>query len=429
MGLFSKRFLIGLATLCLLSCRSELPKDTSIELTFWHGANPPPNRIVLEKLVDQFNKIHPKIRVRAIYAGEQDQQIPKILAAVIGGSPPDLLWYNATLTGQLVKNDALFPLDPLLLKEPILDQVYPSLRTATHYRGQTWSLPFDTNNLGIFYNRRIFREAGIKTMPRTWPAFLALARQLTVDRNGDGRPEQFGFRLPLGKGEWTVFNWLAFYWGAGGQLLDNGQPQFDSPAGKKALAYWRDFLATPKGASLSQPEKGYDFTDFFAGRVAMLVSGSWTLGDLTENHMDYGTFALPVGDVPATSVGGEQLFLLKTTPERQQASWEFAKYILSAEFQTAWATKTGYLPVTLEATKSRTYQQFLLKNPQLKVFVDQLPYGHNRPLDPTYAQLSDTLGQAIEQVLQGASTPEQALAAAQKEALLIVRTQPGDFKR
>ncbi len=429
MGAHLKIWLIGLATLLLLGCRSEIPKDGPIELTFWHGANPPPNRIVMEKLVDRFNQTHPKIRVRAIYAGEQDQQIPKILAAVIGGSPPDLLWYNATLTGQLVKNDALFPLDPFLSKEPILDRVYPSLQTATRYRRQTWSIPFDTNNLGIFYNRRIFQAAGIKTTPRTWKAFLALARKLTVDRNGDGQPEQYGFRLPLGKGEWTVFNWLAFYWGAGGQLLINGQPQFDSPAGRKALGYWQDFLAVPKGASLSQPEQGYDFTDFFAGRVAMLISGPWTLGDLTENRMDYGTFALPMGDVPATSVGGEQLFLLKTTPERQRASWEFAKYVLSNEFQIAWATQTGYLPVTPEATKSRTYQQFLLKHPQLKVFVEQLPYGRSRPLDPTYAQLSDTLGQAIEQVLQGMSTPEQALAAAQQEALLIVRSQPGDFNR
>lgn len=427
MRALGKRSGLWLAVLSalLVACSGSPAPSGPIELTFWHGADPPPNRVVLDKLVERFNFQHPGIRVRAIYAGQQDQQIPKILAAVIGGSPPDLLWYNATLTGQLVKADAIVSLDEYLQKENLLERVYPNLLPATRYRGKTWSLPFDTNNLAVFYNKKIFAEAGMQTFPTTWAEFLSLAERLTVDRNGDGRPERHGLRLPLGKGEWTVFNWLPFFWQAGGELLVGGQPQIDSPAGVRALAYWQRLLAR-SAASLSQPEQGYMFDDFFAGRVAMQVSGPWTLGEIGENGMDYGVFPLPRGKMRATAIGGEQLFLMKTTPEREQAGWRFAQYVLSAEFQSAWATGTGYLPVTPEATRTPAYQAFLQRNPQLKVFLDQLPSGRNRPLDPTYPQISDAIGRAVEQVLLGARTPAAALAAAQREAALIVRTQPGD---
>ncbi|WP_245595890.1 ABC transporter substrate-binding protein [Gloeobacter kilaueensis] len=420
-------FLLTALGLLLAGCQKAPPADGPIELVFWHGANPQANRIVLEGLVERFNRRHPDIHVRAVDAGQPDQQIPKILAAVIGGSPPDLLWYNATLTGQLVKADAIVPLDAYLAREPVLGQVFPNLLPATRYRGQTWSLPFDTNNLAVFYNKRLFAAAGIKTFPRTWEAFFDLARKLTVDQNGDGRPERYGFRLPLGKGEWTVFNWLAWYWGAGGELLKQGKPQIASGAGVAALTYWQRFLDPSRpAASLSQPEQGYLFDDFFAGRVAMQVSGPWTLRELAQNQMSYGIFPLPQGAVAATSIGGEQLFLMRTSARREQASWQFAKYILSTEFQSAWATGTGYLPVTIEAARSPSYRAFLKRNPQLQVFLDQLPHGHNRPLDPTYPQISDALGQAVEQALQHVRTPAQALEAAQREAELIVRTQPGD---
>ncbi len=423
-----RRFLQLAAVGLLLTGCSRADETGPIELTFWHGAEPPPNRVMLEKLVEVFNRSHPDIRVRPIYSGQPDQQIPKILAAVIGGSPPDLLWYNATLTGQLVKNDALAPLDSFLAREPLLDRVYANLRPATRYRGQTWSLPFDTNNLAVFYNKKVFREVGIEKLPETWSEFQAVAERLKLDRNGDGRPERYGLRLPLGKGEWTVFNWLPFFWAAGGEFFQEGRPQFDSPPAVEALTYWRALLDSG-AVSLSQPEQGYRFDDFFAGRVAMQVSGPWTLGELAENGIEYGIFPLPRGKFAATSIGGEQLFLMKTTRKREQASWQFAKYILSPEFQSAWSTGTGYLPVTPEATRTVACQEFLKRNPQLKVFLSQLPYGHNRPLDPTYPQLSDVLGQAVEQVLQGARTPTEALGAAQAEATLIVRTQPGEVAR
>lgn len=67
--------------------------------------------MILQRLVDRFNARHPQIHVQALYVGQPDQQLPKILAAVVGNAAPDLLWYNPTITGQFVDLGALRPLD------------------------------------------------------------------------------------------------------------------------------------------------------------------------------------------------------------------------------------------------------------------------------------------------------------------------------
>ena len=53
--------------------------------------------------VELLNKTHPNIQVKSLYVGQQDWQMPKILASVVGNAPPDMLWYNPTIAGQLVE--------------------------------------------------------------------------------------------------------------------------------------------------------------------------------------------------------------------------------------------------------------------------------------------------------------------------------------
>ncbi|MBD1944323.1 extracellular solute-binding protein, partial [Coleofasciculus sp. FACHB-712] len=123
-GLLLSIVLLGLAGCQLQSGRSEAADV--IRLTLWQGVNPPPNRDVLQSLVDKFNQAHPKIQVESLYVGQADQQLPKILAAVVGNAPPDLLWFNATLTGQLVELDAIAPMENWLAQSPVRDEIDPA---------------------------------------------------------------------------------------------------------------------------------------------------------------------------------------------------------------------------------------------------------------------------------------------------------------
>ncbi|BAZ01272.1 extracellular solute-binding protein [Tolypothrix tenuis PCC 7101] len=397
-----------------------------VHITLWQGVNPPPNRDVLQKLVDKFNQTHPKIQVESLYVGQQDQQMPKILAAVVGNAPPDLLWYNPTIAGQLVELDALTPLDELLENSPIKDEIDPTLFTSMEYEGKIWSVPFATNNVGVFYRPSLFKAAGIEKLPRTWQELRQVAKKLTRDTNGDGQIDSYGMLLPLGKGEFTVFTWLPFMWSGGGELIGGESQQAasvnlkDNQGAIAALQFWHDLIADG-AAMLSEPERGYEINALVSGKVAMQVTGPWSLGEFQQSGVDFGVFPIPIQQNPATSIGGENLFLFKTTPKQQQAAFKFAEYAVSEAFQTELALGTGYLPVNLKSRKSAKYQTFTEKFPQLKVFLDQAKYGRSRPIFPNYTRISDNLGRAIESVLLGKNSPTEALNITQQRLDLIFK--------
>ncbi|RCJ22135.1 sugar ABC transporter substrate-binding protein [Nostoc sp. ATCC 43529] len=408
-------------------CQAILPgvkQDNVIHLTLWQGVNPPPNRDVLQKLVDKFNQSHPDIQVESLYVGQQDQQTPKILAAVVGNAPPDLLWYNPTIAGQLVELGALLPLDEMLEKSPIKAEIDPNLYASMKYNGKIWSVPFATNNVGIFYRPSLFKEAGITELPRTWEEFEQVAKKLTRDTNGDGRTDRYGMFLPLGKGEFTVFTWLPFMWSSGGELVSGDSQNAaavdlkDNQGAIAALQFWRD-LITEGSAILSGPERGYETDDLLSGKVAMQLNGPWNLGQFQTTGVDFDVFPIPVGEKPATVIGGENLFFFKTTPEREKAAFKFVEYTLSEEFQTELALGTGYLPVNLKSRENPKYQEFVNKIPQVKVFLEQAKYGRSRPIFPGYNRISDSLGRAIESVLLGKSSPTKALEETQQRLDLI----------
>ena len=393
------------------------------KITLWHGINPPPNRDVFQVLVDCFNREHPDIQVESLYVGQAEQQLPKILAAVVGNAPPDLLWFNATITGQLVELDAIRPLDDWLAASPVKDEIDPALFESMEYQGHTWSVPFGTNNVGVFYRPSLFKAAGITQLPQTWDELRSLARKLTIDKNGDKRIDQHGMFLPLGKGEFAVFLWLPFMWSGGGEMVsaDKQRPAAMENSGAIAsLQFWQNLIADGS-VILSLPERGFELDNFLAGKVAMQLTGPWAIGQLKATGVDFDVFPIPEDVRRATAIGGENLFVMKTTPEREKAALKFAEYVASQQFQTEWAIGTGYLPVNMKARQSEKYQAFVAQQPAVKVFLSQAQYGRSRPIFPGYNRLSESLGRALEAVLLGKSSPDEALKTAQKRLDLIFR--------
>jgi multiple sugar transport system substrate-binding protein len=120
-------------------------------------------------------------------------------------------------------------------------------------------------------------------------------------------------------------------------------------------------------------------------------------------------------------VGGENLFLLKSSPVEEQAAIEFMGYVLSEEFQTEWAIGTGYLPVNLRSRQSDRYQTYVAQNPAVEVFLQQADKGRSRPIVAGYNRISESLGQAIEAVLLDRRTPQAALQVAQERLELAIR--------
>lgn len=418
--------LLTLNLLILSGCQNTAKNSDRIELTLWHGINPPPNRDVFQTLTDKFNKTHPHTHINALYIGQPDQQLPKILTSIVGNAPPDILWNVPTIAGKLAEMQAIQPLEKWLDKSPLKAEIEPSLFESMELGPHTWSVPLATNNAAVFYRPSLFQAAGIKELPQNWEQLKQVARQLTRDTDGDGRSDRHGILLSLGKGEWTVFTWLPFMFSAGGELLAPNSPtpaaQIESPGALAALELWRDLLKEGS-AILSAPERGYELDNFIAGKVAMQITGPWTLAQLQQSGIDYAAMPVPALKRPAAVVGGENLFLMKTSPERERAALEFLEYALGEEFQTAWALGTGYLPINLKSRQSKTYQTFVEKTPVLRVFLEQMKSARSRPIISGYSRLSENLGRAIEATLLGRS-PQDALKEAQERLALTLDLDP-----
>jgi multiple sugar transport system substrate-binding protein len=166
-----------------------------------------------------------------------------------------------------------------------------------------------------------------------------------------------------------------------------------------------------------------------AGKVAMQISGPWTLGQLQQSKIDFDVFPMPLQQEPSldssarfsTALGGENLFVLKTTPERERAAFAFAEYAASEGFQTEWALGTGYLPINVKSREAPKYRAFVQKQPSLKVFLDQMAVARSRPIFPGYQRVSDALGRALEETLLSDRSPDVALKEAQSRIDLIFK--------
>ena len=410
--------------LLITGCQSDRNNSKTTldvtKITLWHGINPPANRDVFIELVDKFNQANPDIEFEPLYIGQPDAQLPKIFAATVSGEAPDMLWFVPQIAGKLNSLGVLLPLQDWFNNSPIKAEVDPAMLESMTLEGQILSIPFATNNTAVFYRPDLFRQAGVTELPQNWQEFKQVAKKLTQDTNQDGRIDRHGIFLSLGKGEWTVFAWLPFVYSAGGEIISNNRPNLVNQGTIRALQLGAD-LVQAKSAILSAPERGYEMDNFIAGKVAMQITGPWTLGQLATTDIEYDVLPIPVAERAAAVVGGENLFLFKSNQARETASKKFSEYVLSEDFQTTWALKTGYLPINLKSQQSAEYQAFIQENPVLEVFLQQMNHARSRPIIPQYTRLSENLGRAIESVLLEQATPEAALRKSQQRLELLFK--------
>ncbi|MBL1210106.1 ABC transporter substrate-binding protein [Geminocystis sp. GBBB08] len=405
-----------------LNTESSNDNNQVTKITFWHGINPPENREIFNELLAKFNEENPKIKVEALYIGQPDEQLPKIIAAVAGNQVPDALLYVPQLTGKLVELQAIKPLQDWWNNSEIKAEIDPAMLSTMELDNNIFSVPFATNNAAMFYRPSLFEKSGIKDTPKTWDEFKEVAKKLTIDKNNDGKIDQNGILLSSGKGEFTVFIWLHLIFSANGEIMQNNQPNLVNEGTEKALQLGLELLKD-NSAILSAPDRGYELDNFINGKVAMQITGPWTLAQLKQSGIDYNVFPIPIINKSAAVLGGENLFIFKTNPQREKATLKFLEFILSKEFQTEWALKTGYLPINIKAQQSTEYQAFIKENPMIQVFLDQMKVAKSRPIVADYPAISENLGRAIESSLLRQKTPKQALEESQKRLNLVINNK------
>jgi multiple sugar transport system substrate-binding protein len=380
-------------------------KPVTLEFwNYWDGSNGQ----ALKTLVAEFNKSNPGITVKPVTFPWGDL-LPKLQSSIAAGTTPaiaatDIAWMaNMHASGKLVNlGSALGG-----IKNATSD-IYPNLLTYGMYKGKLESLPASTNNLSLFYNKDLFRKAGLNPNkpPKTWDELRAAA--LAISKLGNGIQ---GMEIYTGVGEGLTWQFQPYLWqnGAGFLNKSNTAPTFNSAAGKSALQFLVDIINVDRSATAGQ------WGAFDKGQAGMRIDGSWMVSGYRENApFEFGTAMLPIptGGTNATNMGGEQIFAFNKDANTNKAAVKFISWFTSAPIQARWDAVTNFMPIRASVASSPVMLKHMVDEPALKAFVDQQKYAQARPAIATYPAVSDAFSKAIEPAFYGKVSVAEALAAA-----------------
>lgn len=388
---------------------------SAVDLTIWHywdGANGQ----AMQKLIDQYTKAHPGVNIKAEFVPGSDLQT-KLQTAITGKNTPTMAIADLTAMPNLVRSNALVDLSPYIKASKVnLNDYFAGPMVYGKYQGKQYSLPVSASNLALFYNKDLFRKAGLdpNKPPKTWEELVSVAKTIKAKTGKDG------MELFTQGGEGTSWQWQVYLWGAGGDVLNktNTAAAFNSAAGAKALQYWVDLVKTHKVATVAP------WGLFGRGDAAMVMDGSWMTQFFPEQidfELGAAPFPFPKGMKGATNMGGEQMFIFKGDAATQQAAWDFMNWFSSTNTQIQWDRMTGFMPVKKSVASAPAYNNWVKNTrPLLLPFVNSMAFAHPRPPIPQYSQVSDRLAKAVQEALTTNAKPADALnrAAADVNGML-----------
>jgi len=375
----------------------------------------------LQTLIEEFNASHPDIRVEGVDVGNYEEMVTRLQAAAVSGRIPDLVQLEITRYGLFADRGVLLPLTELIENTPEfnVDDLIPGIWEAAQYEGTPFVVPFNNSVPVMYYNKDLFREAGLdpENPPRTWEELAEAARTLTV-REGE-RTTQWGMNGPP---QWVRH---AFVRQNGGDWMDEAANTFtlDSPEAVEAYTFLAELI---REARVGYPEAALDanddlaFQDFLSGRTALHFDSTGNLGDVeaAEVPFEVGVAPLPCRKVCAAPIGGATLGILAGIPEeRQQAAWDFIVWATNTENNAFWHTRTGYMPIRRSTLEAQTSRDFYAENPNFKVAIDQFEASSfPRPRPPAMPAIRELELTTWEEVITGTKTVEQALTDLTREA-------------
>jgi ABC-type sugar transport system, periplasmic component len=403
-------------TLALLLAASGAWSESKMTLNVWEGAGGESSKF-LNSIAAAYNASHPSVEVKMVFV-DTSVMTQKLTAAAAGKALPEiglLMWPQ--WCGPL--KDIILPLDDFIKANPadwnegdFLDALMDG---NCRFHGVTYGVPQETNNVALYYNKKLLKEAGVEP-PKTWDELISVAKKLTVPSK-----KQWGFQIPNQKGATMDFFWDIYLWQAGGEYANAKGTDLgvNSEAGVKATQLWVDMIRKYKIASLTPPQNG-----FMTGLVAMTMTGPWDIPNFASNkNLDFGIAPLPAGPAGnATSIGGTNNFIFKTTPEKEKAAWDFLMWMAKPDNIAKFAIGYGTIPVRKGAQNEQVWKDYLAKYPGLQVHIDSYKYGRYRPYSIlTYEQISNVVSAHVEAAIFGKESAEDAMKKAYTESKPLIK--------
>jgi len=270
--------------------------------------------------------------------------------------------------------------------------VFAKLNT---YNGTQYGMPFTTSSRTLFYNKKLFQQAGITAAPQTWADVQADAAKIKATG-------KVGFGLPLGSEEAQAEGLLWFLGNGGGYQSDSGDWTIDSQPNVEAL----QFMSGMVKAGDTEPNPGTKnrtdlWKNFAQGDIGM-INGSPALipiiqqgGKLQASDWASVPIAGKSGPLDKTLGVCDNVSVFKTDPKKQDAIKKFLDFFYQDKYQVQFDKEYDLLPATNSAIQS------LSSDPSFGPFLKALPNSVQYPNDPIWStvktQIQQQLGLAMTQ--------------------------------
>ncbi|MCA0755973.1 sugar ABC transporter substrate-binding protein [Paenibacillus sp. N4] len=255
-------------------------KKENVTIEFMGHGNPN-EKAIFEKLIASFEEKNPNVTVKytSVPPGEYAQKMKTLIAS---GKAPDVFYVGSAEFYRFAETGTLLNLQSYLEQTDLFnpDNVWTQAMDRYRYdgsmigKGDLYGLPKDVGPWAFVYNKDLFEKAGIpvpsaKAGEWTWNDMLEAAKKLTVDENGDGKPEQYGV---------GAYSLESAVWGNGGEFInyETGEVLVDKPEFYEAMQFVAD-LNLKHGVSPNQEaEQAMNaYTRFINGQLAMFAMGPW----------------------------------------------------------------------------------------------------------------------------------------------------------
>eukprot|EP01037_Dinobryon_pediforme_P017512 gene17512-17712_t len=384
----------------------------------------------MTRLVDVFNAQQKDVHVTAVYTGAYDDTNLKTRAAIQAGRPPAVVLMSANFIREYVINNQAIDLGKLIAAgeetpEAFIGKFFPAVRINATEAGHVYGVPFQNSTPILYYNTDAFKEVGLDPdkPPATWQELVDAAKKLTK-RDGNTITRS---------GITVLSNYDTLGWLVSGLAMSNGgdyynrnwggEVYYNTPSTIGAVQFLDDLVHKHKVMPDGVNDANAAANAFFAGRTAMMLHSTGALGFVRDNMK----LPMKVAFVPramrnAVPIGGASLLIpTGNTPDREQAAWKLISFLTSPEINGGWSRFTGYFAPRMAAYDMPEMKDYIGKNPDAKVAVDQLAYA--TPWFSTFNTVGvrKALEDQVQAVLSGKIKAPEAMAQAQKAADALLR--------
>ena len=398
-------------------------EGAEIEIAYWEGSTA--DKEAWDEALANLKADHPEITIVTQTYPSSDYW-DMMDTRIAGNDWPDVIRYSYQKIGKFKSADVMLDLTPYFTQEN-LDDVSPAFLQSGMYNGKLVAMPHHTDTIALFYNKRMFEEAGIRIPTSvedgwSWEELMDISRTLKEKYN---LPYAFGGIWENGSG----YRYLPFVYMNGGSVLSEDQTEvtIDSPEALEAIQFYENLRKEDLVANTGFTGAHTTNSLFVAEQTAFTFSGSWHCSYMEENIPgNWGVTYMPVRNGKTGSdMGGNALFAYKET-KYPKAAAIVIDYITNAENMKKFCETGSFIPVRTSLLEGEmNYTNF---SDEMRVFSEIVgtidPKLAADESSAVFQQINQIFGEEMDpMVVNGSATAEDVAANCKSRMTEVLNEQ------